>query len=292
MRRIVILIITLSLFLAFTGCSSETKDNSAKKVEKVEVEEKESNTESQEDTKEINADTSKSNDLKASLALLPGIAESADKGAYVDLVKVIDEVYTEGSIVIEVNPIKRAQEILINGQADFYLPKIKTQYTDISALPYKILEKKIGQIAFVLYSNVNKKLTKKELDDALAKGGDFPFKLESSPSLKDSFKYPYTVSNSVEESLRKLDSGRIDGYIWAQEEADAYIKNNKLKSINRSLFYNFDDVLAIVNSEKTDKINKILTDCISELENSGKLKTLYEKIHMPYDDWQPSNMGW
>lgn len=291
MKKIVISIIIISLLFAITSCSNETK-NDSKNTEKVEVSEKESNNQSQEETKEVKDNNTESKDLKASLALLPGIAESPDKGAYVDLVKAMDEFYGEGNIKIEVNPIKRAQEIVINGQSDFYMPKIVTQYTDISALPYKILEKKIGQVAFVLYSNVNKKLTKEKLDKALEKGGGFPYKLESSPSLKDSFKYPYTVSNSVEESLRKLDSARIDGYIWAQDEADVYIKNNKMKKISRSLFYNFDDVIAIVNNENTDAINKILTDCVSGLENSGKLKTLYEKIHMPYDDWQPSEMGW
>lgn len=292
MRNRLLVLLILCIIAVFPGCSDKASDEASNTTEVQSNDEQKGNVQQKTDTSASTSTGSESNDFLASLPLLPSLVDSPEKGYYVDLLKAIDDAYTEGNMKIEVNPIARAQQMVAEKQADFYLPKIATKYTDHEKLPYVLASKSLGHISYVLYSNVNKKLTKEDLDKALEKGGDFPYKLESSPGLKESFKYPYTVSNNIEESVKKLDAGRIDGYIWSQEEVDAYLNKEKLKNIYRSLFYEFDDDIAIAKNDKSEKINKILTDCIGKLESSGKLKELYDKIHSPYKEWQPSNMGW
>ena len=38
---------------------------------------------------------------------------------------------------------------------------------------------------------------------------------------------------SIEQSLRKLSRGRIDAFIWAQEEADLMLRQLKLTNVHR-----------------------------------------------------------
>lgn len=61
----------------------------------------------------------------AHLGFLPGLIESADKGAFIELVKAIDEVYPEGQIEIRVYPLARAQTGVIKGTADINLPALR-----------------------------------------------------------------------------------------------------------------------------------------------------------------------
>ncbi len=293
MKNKLILLLVLSMLVVFSGCTSNKEiegadDNVEQAVESTEADDQQSkDDQNQQDT------SSQSKDLIASLPVLPGgLVESPEKGYYVDLIKALDELYTDGNITIVVNPIARAQEILSDNQADFYFPKVMSEYTDVSKLPYKVVSKPVGLNVFVLYSHVDKKLTKEDLDKALENGGEFPYKLESSPSLKEGFRYPYTVSNNVEESVKKVDAGRIDGYIWAQEDVDSFLNNAKMKNIYRSHFYDFSDAIRLANSDKSEEIDKALTKCIEELEASGKLGEIYSKIHLPYKEWQPSEMGW
>lgn len=82
-------------------------------------------------------------------------------------------------------------------------------------------------------------------------------------------------------------AGRIDGFVWAQEEADIALRNLGIKNISRQHFADFKDVFVIPLGSKGDEIDQYLTKIISQLEASGELKILYEAIHLPYDNWQP-----
>lgn len=292
MRNKLIPVLVLCMVVVFSGCTSINEKQATESTVQQAVESTNAGDEQSKDTQNQQNTSSQSNDLTASLPILPGLVESPEKGYYVDLVKAIDGLYTDGNIKIVANPIARAQQLVAANEADFYLPKVITKYTDTSKMPYHVITKPIGHSAFVLYSNVNKKLTKEDLDKAMDKGGEFQYKLESTPGLKESFKYPYSVSNSVEESIKKVDSGRIDGFIWAQEDVDSYLNSAKVKSIYRSHFYDFDDVIVLAKNDKSEKIDKALTECIEKLESLGKLSDIYSNIHVPYKEWQPADMGW
>jgi len=109
--------------------------------------------------------------MVASLAQLLGLADSPDKGALVDLVKAIDEVYTEGTIKIVIYPFPRSKENVITGKVDYHMPINVNPLVPVSKLPYRYISEKIGSFVNLLYSQADKPITLKMINDALASKG-------------------------------------------------------------------------------------------------------------------------
>jgi len=230
-------------------------------------------------------------DLVASLAQLPGLADSPDKGAYVDIVKAIDDVYP-GKIKIEVVPMIRSINNVVEGTADFHVPSLRNPLTDLSKLPYRYLTEKTGSVTDVIYSNKDKIITKKMIDDALATGGKFPYVIEVVGGMEANFPFPALPSRDIEQSLQKVQDKRLDAMIRVQDESDRSLEKLKLNMIHRSFYAGFDDVIIIPKGSKGDELDKILSDCLRKLKASGRMQELYKKAHLPYKEWQPSEMSW
>lgn len=228
--------------------------------------------------------------LIASLARLPKLVDSPNKGAFVELVKAIDDVYIDGSIEIQVYPFARSVNNVITGQADFHVPSLRNPVVSESKLPYRFVTERMGSVSFVIYSHVNKIITKEMIDGAIAKGGKFPYKIEVPAGLEKNFNFPVIASNKLDQSFKKVNSQRIDAILWAQEESDLTLRKLKFKTIHREFWRAFDDVIIIPKGEKGDRMNKILSDALLALKKSGRLEAIYSKIHRPYNDWQPSSI--
>lgn len=225
-------------------------------------------------------------DLNASLAFLPKISESPDKGAFVDLVKAFDELYTEGTIQIKVYPFPRSIDNVIQGAADFHIPLIKNPIIPEEKLPYRYCSEATGKVVLVIYSHKDKPITIDQIKQAQSQK-PFPYKMEVGSGLNGYFDFPIAISSGLDQSLKKVDAKRIDAFIWAQEEGDFLVKELKLKGIYRSNYGEFDDIIIIPKGPKGDEIDQILSDIIKKLRSSGRLEELHSKIHIPYDDWQP-----
>lgn len=214
----------------------------------------------------------------AHLGELPGLINADGTGPFVDLVKFMDKVDPEVEIAIEVFPLHRAVHGVVNQQADFALPAI---YVDDpqGKLPFRFSSKSFGLVTHVLYTNISHPFTSEQLWSNPEK-----YVIEAVP---DYMPFKVERSNSIDSSLQKLAAGRIDGFVWAQEEADIALRNLGIKNISRQHFADFKDVFVIPLGPKGDEIDQYLTKIISQLEASGELKILYEAIHLPYDNWQP-----
>ncbi|MBF4318479.1 ABC transporter substrate-binding protein, partial [Vibrio anguillarum] len=71
---------------------------------------------------------------------------------------------------------------------------------------------------------------------------------------------PFEVarSNSINASLLKVAAGRIDGFVWAQEEADIALKSLGLENVSRQHFADFKDVFVIAHGSKGDEVDQYL----------------------------------
>ena len=232
----------------------------------------------------------KPRDLVASLAQIPGLADSPGKGAFVDIVKAIAEVYP-GKIKIEVFPFERSIKNVLEGRADFHIPILRNPANSALNLPYRYATEKTGSVPIVIYSNKDKIITKKTIDAAIAKGGKFPYSIEVAGGLESVYPFPCISSNNSEASLLKVQNKRVDAFLFGNE-IDQTVKSLKLKAIHRELYGNFDDAIIIPKGPKGDEIDKILSDCLRKLNASGRLAELYKKVRSPYTDWQPAEMGW
>ncbi|HHQ4599487.1 TPA: ABC transporter substrate-binding protein [Aeromonas veronii] len=220
--------------------------------------------------------------LNAHLGELPGLINADKTGPFVDLVRAIDDLHPDVTIRITIYPIARAMAGVIAGKADLGLPAIRN-LREVDMLPYRFSTRSFGKVAHVIYSNTAHPVT---TDMAY---GIVPTKrdllIEAVPDYM-----PFSVqrSMSIEQSLRKLSRGRIDAFVWAQEEADLMLKNLKLTNIRREFFGDFEDVFIIQKGGSGDEIDEFLSRSIEQLAATGKLAEIYEKIHRPYVEWQPS----
>ncbi|MGT0149003.1 hypothetical protein ACT691_01750 [Vibrio metschnikovii] len=89
---------------------------------------------------------------------------------------------------------------------------------------------------------------------------------------------PFNVSrsSSINSYLLKPSMGRIDGFVWAQEEADIALRQLDLENIHRQFFYDFEDVFIIPKGNKGDWIDDYLTRMIDKLKESGELEAIYK----------------
>lgn len=177
--------------------------------------------------------------INAHLGELPGLINADKTGPFVDLVHAIDDLYPDVTIKITIYPIARAMVGVIAGKADLGLPAIRN-LKDVDMLPYRFSTRSFGKVTHVVYSNTANPVT---TDMAY---GIVPTKrdllIEAVP---DYMPFPVQRSMSIEQSLRKLSRGRIDAFVWAQEEADLMLKNLKLTNIHREFFGDFEDVFII-----------------------------------------------
>jgi polar amino acid transport system substrate-binding protein len=134
-------------------------------------------------------------DLEASLGLLPGLVDSREHGAFVELVKAMDAVYP-GAIRINVYPMARSIRNLTSGKADFHLPALRDTDVPDSKLIFGVADEIIGTLSNVIYSNVNKPLSRADIDAALARGGPFPYLLEATGG-DEAVSYPYQPNNQI-----------------------------------------------------------------------------------------------
>ncbi len=225
-------------------------------------------------------------DLKASLAYLPTLVDSSDKGLFVDLVKAIDEVYTDGSIHIKVYPFVRSLYNIKKGNADFHLPMVRNPILDKNKHPYRYTSEIMGKVVFVIYSHKDNPITKR----IILRGkplADFPYKIETGRGMGKFFDFPIITTSAIDQSMKKIVARRIDGFIWAQEEADSVVKKLKIDTIHRAFYGKFDDVIVIPEGKQGDEIDHVLSQAIRTLKSTGRWQILHEKVHQPYLEWQP-----
>ena len=230
-------------------------------------------------------------DLHASLGQIPGYAETPDKGLYVDLFKVIDEIYTAGKIIIEIFPMPRSIDYAITGKSDFHAPILRNPSVDASLLPYRMVKEELGEVTLVIYSNADAPLTK-EMIDKMLKEDKFLYSIECAGGMEALLPFPFSPTNNLENSLKKIESKRIDALVWAQEEVDLLLRNLKAKSIHREYYQNMDDVIITQKGARGAEIDNALSDILQKMKKTGRLQEMYSKIHVPFKDWQPADMGW
>ncbi len=216
-------------------------------------------------------------DLKASLAKMPVYAESTDKGVLVDLAKAMAQ--TSGKeIEIQVVPFNRSIRDVIEGKADFHMPLIKNDIVDLNKLEYIYAKPVLWHVNFVLYTNKNKPIDKNRLKD---------YKIETDLAHVGYFDFPVKGSTRIDSSLKKVDAGRIDGFIFADFASDPIVKKEDLKSIHRELYKVFDSCMVLPKGEKGKATDVFLTETIEKMRADGSFDKIMSPIEQPYNDWQP-----
>jgi polar amino acid transport system substrate-binding protein len=237
-------------------------------------------------------DVAAARDISVSMAQIPNLIDSADEGPFVELVKAIDEAYEGGTLTRRMFPFTRSIENVVRGLADCQIPMFRNPDVDGASLPYRFLSEPLGTVSVVLYSHVDRPLEGTALQASLRGGGPLPYKVETLRGSSEFGAFTKSYTDSIEQGLRRVAAGRIDAFFMVQDEGDYVLRKLKLKTIYRSLYRSFDDVMVIPKGARGDDLDRELSGAIRSLKASERWNPIYYKIHRPYDAWQPSAQGW
>lgn len=222
-------------------------------------------------------------DIVVGAGLIPGMVNSSSDGVMVDLIKAMSAAYTGGSIAVRAMTVGRLDVELVEGLVDMTMPYIRMRPNDDVNFKYRFTRKGYGKVSFVLYSRKANPVTAAAISKA-ALLHPFPYKIESA---EFDWGFPVAQFLSFESAFKKLAAGRIDAFLWAQEEADEELRRQGSKGIVRELFGIYDDVFAVQRNARGDYVEKVYEQTLEAMQKSGKLEASYNKIHKPYDPWQP-----
>jgi polar amino acid transport system substrate-binding protein len=194
---------------------------------------------------------------------------------------------TGNTIQVTVVPTARGMYLVANGQADVYCPVTASKDpAKVAALDFDYSTVITHETPFVLYSNKGKPVSV----DALKKGNKEKYKIETIISMVDYFPFAAQPSTNVEASLKKVDSGAIDGFLYTQTSADAVLKKLETKNIKRTFYDYYQGVFGIKKGGRGGRIDSILSKGIEILKANGKYNVIMSDMLGPgskYSDWQP-----
>ncbi len=198
-------------------------------------------------------------------------------GAYIDLIRELDRLTnTETEIVVA--PFQRSVRNLIRGEADYHIPLIEIPGTNLEELPYAFSTETLFQVAFVLYSNKNNPLDINKLHE---------YDISTDLAHVDFFPFPVKGTSCLSCAIEMVDRGRLDGFIFAQNEIDPFVRQFNLKNVYRQFYKNFNVKIIIPKGQAGKTIDAYFSKGIKILRQRGEYDKILAPIITPYIEWQP-----
>lgn len=214
---------------------------------------------------------------KVSMAKLPWATECEQKGVAVEILRLWEK---QLGVRFDIHryPFKRSLFNVINRRADFHIPLIKNPDKDEKELAFDYSTSALGRVNFILYTNKHLSIVPSNLH---------AYKVYTDASHVELFTFPIQADYTIENSLRKLDSGRIDAYIFAEKEVDPILKKLGLKNIRRQLYKVFDVHAVLPKGEKGGKVDQMITKGMQIIKKNGQWADITKPVHGDFDNWQP-----
>ncbi len=213
--------------------------------------------------------------ITASLAHIPNVTDLDKKGPLCDYIRELEKI-SDTKINFKVQPFSRSIQNVIKGKVDFHLPLIEP--TAKEGLPYSFSTTSLSQVNFILYTNKNNILDVENLEGKT---------LETDPSHVYLFPLKIEPSPCVLCSLKKLNAGRIDGFIYSDIPIDDIIRKEKLKNISRALYKRFNVKFVIPKNSNGSPVDQFLTKYVKLLYENGTMDRYPSLTPKEYDNWQP-----
>lgn len=204
-------------------------------------------------------------------------ATKKQEGAYIELLNFVES-KTNLKFDKIIYPFERSLQNVISKNSDLHIPLIQNPTIPEDQLPYYLSNLTLFEVPFVLYTNKKKNINLENLEfhslvTDSAHTGFFPFKI--------------SPTHCISCSIKMVNKGRLDGFIFAQAEVDHYIKEFKLKNIRRQLYKNFSVKLVFPRSPRGLKLKACFEKEFSRLKDTGFLNKFLSPVIGNYDNWQP-----
>ena len=193
---------------------------------------------------------------------------------------------TNNTFEIQIVPPARAIYLIENKQVDIVFPAtVSNDPKKQTGSIFDYSAARVFKAVFVLYANKTKPIDIEELK----RGNTSNYKIETTSSLADMFEFKLLPTTNLEGSMKKVDNGTIDGFIYAQEAGDPLLTRLGVGNINRRLYSKNDIAFGIQKSENEAEIDKMLKNGVDKLKNNGKLNQILSVSikNSEYKDWQP-----
>jgi polar amino acid transport system substrate-binding protein len=212
--------------------------------------------------------------IRVSVAEFPGPVITP---ALVEALRIAFAKLPDLSVEFMTLPFARSMAAIAAGRADLHVPIIRPPSTD--GLEWAPTAATIYRVPFVIYTN---KAAPIDLHN-LAK-----YRIETDVAHTGYFDIPVAGGASTESSLRKVDSGRIDGYIFAANAVDPLVEALGLKNIHRDFYKIFDVCGVLPKGGGGGSVDRLLTAAMQEAAGDAEFKAAIQKVLSGYrGDWQP-----
>jgi hypothetical protein len=185
-------------------------------------------------------------------------------------------------------PFARMISMIQSKQANFGTPMLFLKDPNkIKQLPFDYSTAVIDRMCFILYTNKAKPIDVTNLKN----GNSNKYQIESDIGNMQMFNFSTLASTNIPGSLKKVNDGKIDGYIMGVAPTDDILRANKdsMKNIKRQLWDIFDMGFIIQKGAKGGPDDKFLSAGMKKMVDSGKfLKIIGDLAPVEkYVDWQP-----
>lgn len=206
--------------------------------------------------------------------------------AYTRIIEAIADV--EGRTAnVQILPFARAIYMMETRQADIESAFVQNpDQKKWAGLNYDYSSAELLKIVFVLYANKTKTINVEDLKSGNTKN----YKLETDSAHIDHFPFPIAFSTSIDASLKKVDTGAIDGFIFSQGSTDAALRRLGLKNVMRQYYDTFRGVFLLQKGARDGPVDAMISDGIAKLKADGKYKEImgqYSSGASKYIEWQP-----
>lgn len=216
--------------------------------------------------------------FRVSMPLLDDDPENGIVHPVVQFVQYWGEI-TDTEIIIERFPFKRSIRQAATGQFDFHYPLIldperNQQNQNVKDLGFDYSTVPLSKISFILYTRTDNPLDLNKLSE---------YRIATLGGHANLFSFPVEEDYSIEGSLMKLNSGRIDGYIFADTGGDPALVELGLTGIKRQLYKVYDVHAVLPRNEAGRAADKFITEVAARLATQ-RLPLMW--VPQEYVDWQ------
>jgi polar amino acid transport system substrate-binding protein len=189
------------------------------------------------------------------------------------------------SLDIQILPSARADYLIATSRVDMDIPVLDVDEYERPARQYDCGSVVLYKSAFVLFTAKGHTI---DIADLKA-GNSRRYEIESDISIANQLGFSASPSTNIEGSLRKVNEGKIDGYIFSQTSTDPVAGNLKLPMVQRQLYRYFSLYYALKKGERGGALDRLIVEGIDRLKSEGKYETIIGKLiaGAHYDNWQP-----
>ncbi len=205
--------------------------------------------------------------IKGSVGQMPSVSEEGEKGELCDFIREYEKV-SGIKIDFKVRPFIRSIDSVVKGIVDFHFPLIEPK--NVENLPYSFSTVTLDKVKFLLFSNANNPLTPDQLEGK---------SLETDVTHVNLFPHEISPSACVLCSLKKVDKGRLDGFIYADGVAERLIEKEGFRNIHRTLYDSYNIKFVIPKGTRGSPVDRFLTKYSEILKNNGTWERYYTDIN-------------